>query len=239
MSGIEADNAWYKYAIEGVGHGADLLTILYGVSLGEYTLSLGMFTSTSASALYHACQLGLLFNGSMLETLRFGDYNAIYMYITTAMLRYMNLTYRKPTRAERKDIRFYKQRVQDLIFSILMIIAVFFVINTTMWISFTTPVYFIVMAFTMLLFGYMHYFKAHNRLSLEGKWALVSDLACGAVGLFLLWYGGNPGDSQYWWVHGLWHIVADVFKFLFLIVVRLKDRLSLVPKFLRTRAKKD
>lgn len=239
ISAIETTDLIPKYIIEGIGHGADLITIVYAITLGEYTLAFGQFLSTSASFLYHMCQLGLLFDSAMLSTLRFGDYNAILMYITMALLRYMNITYRKPTRAERKDIRFYRQRVQDLIFAILMVLAMFFVINTTSWISFSTPVYFIVMAFTMSIFAYMHYFKAHNRLCLDGRWTLAADLFFGAVGLVLLWYGGDPGDSQYWYIHGAWHIVADVFKFLFLLVVRIKDHLSLWPRFLRTRVKKD
>lgn len=239
MSAIETTNLPAKYAIEGVGHALDLITIIYGISLGEYTLSVGQFLSTSASFLYHMCQVGLLFNGSMLPTLRFGDYNAILMYITTALLRYMNITARKPTKEEKKDFKFYKQRIADLIFAILVILAIFFVINTSMWISYSTPIYAIVMTFTMLIFIYMHYFKAHNRLCLDGKFMWICDLVFGAIGLTLLWYGGNPGDSQYWYVHGAWHIVADLFKFLFLLVVRVKDHLSLVPRIFRSRSKKD
>jgi hypothetical protein len=238
-SDIETTNLIPKYIIEAIGHALDLITIFYGISLGEYTFSSGLFLSTAASTLYHLCQLGLIFHASMLPTLRFGDYNAILMFITTCLLRYMNLTYRKPTKAEKTDIRFYKQRIADLIFSIIMILAIFFVINTAMWISFSTPIYALVMTFTMIIFFYMHYVKAGNRLCLDGKLMWMSDLFFGAVGLALLWYGGNPGDSQYWYIHGAWHIVADLFKFLFLLVLRIKDHLSLWPRFLRTSKKKD
>jgi hypothetical protein len=222
MSAIEQGDLLPKEIIEAIGHGMFIPVIIHLMLLNEPVLWITLMGSAISSAMYHLCQLGYIFNPILLTTLRRGDYIAISCLEVAWTLRFFNLTFRPRVKGE-DMLSYYKSMYHNTTFAIGVILCFQVVNNVTAWIIFDTWAGTIVTMGTVVLLAYVAFVCNHQRLSLYGYWVFLIDLVIMAFAVFLLFYAGNPGDENYAFPHGTWHIIAVIGLWLLAMYIRIKD----------------
>lgn len=231
MSQIEQGDILTKEIWEIISHAVIIPNIIYALLLGEYVLWIPMLGSMVISFCYHMCQLGLLFSPKLLVTLHRGDYVGISSMVIAWSLRFMNLTW-KPRRKDQSNESYYKEMFENMAFSLGVVLCFQVVNNLTTWIIFDTLAGTMVTFGTVLLLFYIVYVQNQERYRLDGYWIFLIDILFAAVGVALLFYAGNPGDFRYQPWHIAWHFVIDFFEYLFVIYIRVRDRLPVLPPLL-------
>lgn len=228
MSQIETGDIVTKEILEIISHVVAIPLILYQMLLGEFVLWIPLLGSEGASLCYHLCQLGVFFNARLINTLRRADYAAISSLEIAWVLRFMNLTW-KPRRKGQSSASYFKELYYNLMFALGVVLCFQVVNNLTMWIIFDTLAGVIVTFGTVLLLFYIVYVQNEERYRLDGYWLFLIDIAFACIGVFMLFYAGNPGDIRYGYWHPVWHFIMVFFELLFTWYVRWRDGLTWKP----------
>lgn len=186
-----------------VSHFIILPGVYFFYRIGKYDFALVGFLSFATSIFYHISQEGWLNRVSLLIP-HIGDFTLICVGFLIGFLSVLSVEH---------EIRLY----------VVLIFFTFpFMLGALTYDSYAMIAVLVASFFTILYFQHLQCVKQHGKWKFD-KFNILCLLVligfAGAGGFFIYW-GGNPGDDQYWWRHSIWHFFAfgayDIAAFMYL-----------------------